>query len=242
MIHVAAQGDSPYSLAYFLRNSTLSINKEDKSQSTPLHWACISHSHSAVKYLLAWKAKVATTDLAGYTPLHLALRDFEFDENKSLQTIRLLLCYNAPLDIRDKNFLLPTDYAKYYTNKANQVEVFDLINSCTSWSALVFSGHILRNNDSTTSRIRSKIMSYLISTTILVLMFMQVYNVFPHIGYDFYKILILLFTFTTLSTLLITKKSKPGHLINYSRDPNNILNLLRRCNPDRICPTCELVQ
>ena len=104
MIHVAAQGDSPYSLAYFLRKTTLSINAEDRSQSTPLHWACISRSHSAVRYLLAWKAKVGITDLAGYTPLHLALRDFELDEKKSLQTIRLLLCYNAPLDVRDKNF------------------------------------------------------------------------------------------------------------------------------------------
>lgn len=31
MVHVAAQGDQPYSLAYFLRKSTLSINSLDKA-------------------------------------------------------------------------------------------------------------------------------------------------------------------------------------------------------------------
>ena len=45
VLHVAAQGDSPYSLAFFLRHSTLKISCQDKSLSTPLHWACISHSH-----------------------------------------------------------------------------------------------------------------------------------------------------------------------------------------------------
>ena len=104
MVHVASQGDKPYAIAYFLRNSTISINAEDKSRATALHWACTSHSHSAVRFLLAWKARVDTIDMAGYTPLHLALKEFEFDEHKSPQTIRLLLCYNAPLDIRDKNF------------------------------------------------------------------------------------------------------------------------------------------
>ena len=101
VLHVAAQGDSPSSLAFFLRNSTLQITSQDKSLSTPLHWACISHAHQAVRYLLAWKAEVNATDMAGYTPLHLALRDFEFDQTKSLSTLRLLLNHDASLDIRD---------------------------------------------------------------------------------------------------------------------------------------------
>ena len=83
MLHVAAQGDSVYSIAYFLKKSFIGINSVDKSKSTPLHWACISHSHSVVRYLLAWSADVYKLDLAGYTPLHLALRDFELDSQKS---------------------------------------------------------------------------------------------------------------------------------------------------------------
>ena len=103
VLHVAAQGDSPYSLAFFLTNSTLQLTSRDKSFSTPLHWACISHAHQAVRYLLAWGAEPNAADMAGYTPLHLALRDFEFDQSKSLSTLRLLLNKGASLDIRDRN-------------------------------------------------------------------------------------------------------------------------------------------
>ena len=54
--------------------------------------------------------------MAGYTPLHLALRDFEFDQSKSLSTLRLLLNYDAKLDIRDQNYQIPEDYIKTYTD------------------------------------------------------------------------------------------------------------------------------
>ena len=84
MLHVAAQGDSVYSIAFFLRNSFLGVNSVDKSGSTPLHWACNSHSHAVVRFLLAWGADVERIDIAGYTPLHLAIRDFEADPESSL--------------------------------------------------------------------------------------------------------------------------------------------------------------
>ena len=83
MLHVAAQGDSAYSVAFFLKKSFIGINSVDKSKSSPLHWACISHSHEVVRYLVAWHADVKKVDLAGYTPLHLALRDLELDSQKS---------------------------------------------------------------------------------------------------------------------------------------------------------------
>lgn len=41
MLHVAAQGNAPYSLAYF-KAKGININSRDKEMSTPLHWACIS--------------------------------------------------------------------------------------------------------------------------------------------------------------------------------------------------------
>lgn len=40
MLHVAAQGDSPYSIAYF-KKMGISVNSRDREMSTPLHWACI---------------------------------------------------------------------------------------------------------------------------------------------------------------------------------------------------------
>ena len=71
---------------------------------------------------------------------------------------------------------------------------------------------------------------------------LQVYHVFPHIDHLFYKVLIGVLTFTSLATYLITNKSPPSRLINYNKDPRNLLSLLKRFNADEICPTCEIVQ
>ena len=80
-----------------------------------------------MRYLLAWGAEVNAADMAGYTPLHLALRDFEFDQSKSLSTLRLLLNKGASLDVRDSNFQLPEDYIKTYTDLSVQRAVHNVI-------------------------------------------------------------------------------------------------------------------
>lgn len=49
-MHVAAQGDSAFSLTYF-RNKGISINAQDSAGSTPLHWACYNASDTATYYL-----------------------------------------------------------------------------------------------------------------------------------------------------------------------------------------------
>jgi palmitoyltransferase len=57
MLHVAAQGDQPSSLAYF-KSIGVDINQTDSKNSTPLHWACYAGSESAVHYILAWNTDV----------------------------------------------------------------------------------------------------------------------------------------------------------------------------------------
>ena len=57
MLHVAAQGDSVPPL-YLFKMLGLKLNKEDNRGSTPLHWACYSHSETALAYLLAWKLEL----------------------------------------------------------------------------------------------------------------------------------------------------------------------------------------
>lgn len=52
-LHIAAQGDSAYSLCYF-RSRGISINSVDAAGSTPLHWACFSASDTATYYLQSW--------------------------------------------------------------------------------------------------------------------------------------------------------------------------------------------
>mmetsp|Transcript_39439 Transcript_39439/g.29130 ORF Transcript_39439/g.29130 Transcript_39439/m.29130 type:complete len:99 (+) Transcript_39439:348-644(+) len=77
MLHVAAQGNAPYSVAFFSQKVGISINSLDKQMSTPLHWACISKSHTVVNFLLSWNAEVNAQDASGLTPLHLCLRDLD---------------------------------------------------------------------------------------------------------------------------------------------------------------------
>ena len=85
MLHVAAQGDQPASLLYFMRKG-LSINTGDKKDSAPIHWASFAGAELALSYLLAWKAgiiywslilDVNAQDSKGLTALHLAVKASE---------------------------------------------------------------------------------------------------------------------------------------------------------------------
>ena len=53
MVHIAAQGDQPISLAYF-KSRGLDLNKKDGKGSTPLHWAAYLASENAVNFLSSW--------------------------------------------------------------------------------------------------------------------------------------------------------------------------------------------
>ena len=61
MLHVAAQGDSPVSMAYFLQNN-LDINSCDYRLSTPLHWACFSGAELTLNYIIAWGGDLNARD------------------------------------------------------------------------------------------------------------------------------------------------------------------------------------
>jgi palmitoyltransferase len=57
MMHLAAQGDQPYSLTYF-KTYGLSIDAKDFQSSTPLLWAFQSVSILAIYYLLGWEPEL----------------------------------------------------------------------------------------------------------------------------------------------------------------------------------------
>ena len=53
MLHVAAQGDQPLSIAFFL-DKGVDINSQDHKLSTPIHWAAFSGAELTLSYLISW--------------------------------------------------------------------------------------------------------------------------------------------------------------------------------------------
>jgi len=115
MLHVAAQGDSPYALAYF-RKMGISLNSKDRELSTPLHWACVSSASTVITYLLSWGAEVNSRDTGGYTPLHLAVIDL--DKGKNFSTVKKLIMRGANLNSKDNMQRRPVDFAATLQNEA----------------------------------------------------------------------------------------------------------------------------
>ena len=107
MLHVASQGDSVPPL-YLFKMLGIKLNKEDNRGSTPLHWACYSHSETALAYLLAWKIELDYQDKEGYTPLHLAVKTI--DSLGSCRSVRALLIKGANPHIKDNKQKTPLDY------------------------------------------------------------------------------------------------------------------------------------
>jgi len=52
VLHLAAQGDSAYSLAFFKLRYDLKFDGRDNDRSTPLHWAVLNCSEIAIQFIL----------------------------------------------------------------------------------------------------------------------------------------------------------------------------------------------
>lgn len=107
---MAAQSNAVYSLSFFLRNSALLVDSRDKSQSTPLHWACQSLSYEVVRYLLAWGANIDAVDDRGYTPLHLVVKNAMNDPLSAIDIVRQLIEAGANTSIYDNSEQIPLHY------------------------------------------------------------------------------------------------------------------------------------
>lgn len=85
MLHVAAQGDSPLSIAYF-QNKGININSRDIKKRTPLHWAAFQGSELSISYILAFGAEINSLDINGMTPLHFGIKNYR--QHKSSRLIK----------------------------------------------------------------------------------------------------------------------------------------------------------
>lgn len=97
-MHFAAQGNQPKVLNHLLKIENFEIECPDVNGNTPLHWACVSGSYQAVRYLLAYKADPNKLNLNDKcTPLHLSIK--YMDEAREIRTVHKLLIYGARVDV-----------------------------------------------------------------------------------------------------------------------------------------------
>jgi len=123
-MHVAAQGDSAFSLTYF-RNKGISVNAQDNCGSTPLHWACYGASDSATYYLQSWDCEVNIQDNLGNTPLHIAVINAESFVNT--RAIKELLIKGSSREIVDNEGRRAVDHVEGLTDDVLKKELNGLL-------------------------------------------------------------------------------------------------------------------
>ncbi|KAK8108169.1 uncharacterized protein PG998_010182 [Apiospora kogelbergensis] len=93
-LHIAAQANNTEVINYLLGSKDIKLDAVDNICRTPLMLAARSTQVAAVDKLLVKGASVQATDKDGDTALHLAVSK-QYDPNKSLRVVRLLLEYGA---------------------------------------------------------------------------------------------------------------------------------------------------
>jgi ankyrin repeat protein len=53
VLHIAAQGNEPAPIVYFVSEKHLDVNSTDNKGNTALHWCCHSKTETALAYILA---------------------------------------------------------------------------------------------------------------------------------------------------------------------------------------------
>ena len=122
-LHFAAQGNQPKVLNYLLKNhcSRFDVSQSDAHGYTPLHWACISGSYQAVRYLLAAKADPNIPSSDSSTPLHVSLKNM--DETREPRIIHKLLIYGSLKNVNNNK-------GETCESFINQIEDEDLKGQC----------------------------------------------------------------------------------------------------------------
>ena len=138
VLHFAAQGNQPNSLAYFKEKFNEDLDSLDSIYSTPLHWACYTNSIRAIDYLLCNNIELNQRNNEGFTPLHLAII------NDNVHIIKRLLRAGADKNIVDNNNRTPEDLAKLKQKKC--LKIFKNKSFC--WNIFIINTPIRKVNKS----------------------------------------------------------------------------------------------
>jgi len=232
MLHVAAQGDQSSSL-YCFKKLNVDINAQDDKGSTPLHWACYSHSEIALSYILAWKPLLDKPDFEGQTCLHLAVKAVSMMKNVRLA--RFIMLRGADKDITDKKGKTASDLIKDIEDDDDDKLKNDLrviMGPPGRMDCLMLSPP-----NRLTQKKPGCMLSYLLFfTTVTALKVLIVYaRISP-----WCTIADMVFTFFTVFFLLLTSCTQPGHVQKV--DKVDFYDLIRVLDSTQLCPDCECIR
>ena len=117
VMHLAAEGNQPSMMYYFISYHAQDIFSIDDYGSTPLHWACYSGSEESVLFLISLKANINAKDKEGITPLNLAV------SSKREKIVLILLQRGADKTIENIKKETPLSIAI----KKNYYEIINLL-------------------------------------------------------------------------------------------------------------------
>ena len=226
VMHLAAEGNQPSIMYYFIAYQAQDIISIDDYGSTPLHWACYAGAEEAVLFLLSLKANIDAKDKEGITPLNLAV------QSKREKIVKLLLQRGADKTIDNNRHETPLDVAvkKNYFEMINLLKDKDYNPLCTLETPIEY---VKPDN------IYKKFIFFIFIVPEIVLLF----GVLPYLDTSEIIVNTVFFVFAFLSYIFLLAK-EPGEMKNEEllRDANgeNPLKTLIDKNQElkMYCPIC----
>ena len=226
VMHLAAEGNQPSIMYYFIAYQAQDIIAIDDYGSTPLHWACYAGAEEAVLFLLSLKANIDAKDKEGITPLNLAV------QSKREKIVKLLLQRGADKTIDNNRHETPLDVAvkKNYFEMINLLKDKDYNPLCTLETPIEY---VKPDN------IYKKFIFFIFIVPEIVLLF----GVLPYLDTSEIIVNTVFFVFAFLSYIFLLAK-EPGEMKNEEllRDANgeNPLKTLIDKNQElkMYCPFC----
>lgn len=233
VMHIAAQGDQPLSLAFLKYQYGVEYLRLDDKRSTALHWAAYLGSDQAAALLLAWDQDhllLNEQDADGHTALHLAAI------SGNVKIVRTLLLHGADSkrSVRprqDNKGRTPLDIAREskVENIASMLEDNRLLAACGMKPAL---------------RAQQKSWSNVLSFVAL-LSAAHCYSYFCLLppGYELPLLSLIVLLYGLIATLVCRDPGGPNQFpASYLSTDKSLLHLYLTNEAHKVCPECVVVQ
>jgi hypothetical protein len=184
-----------------------------------------------VQYLLAWGADVNARDSAGFTPLHLAIKDVEI--HKVFTTVKKLIFKGANPSLRDSIGRRPVELVGCFKDKMIKEKAIRTLSISQNFCQSLYH----RNSIQEMKKSVSYLFLFIIIMAVIILFIMSI--LYPNLDGAYWKISLAILSITTGLTFILSWFVSPGYLTKKAE--GEFLLLLTKFDPKSLCPFCEVV-